>query len=119
MTTSPMTRTQVVDQYFMEHRARLIDIAAFLDRCDRAKADASGEDFRMTAFREAVKMLLDDKPGRAQRILEYFSDQSSEPIAKAPMKGALGASVASPLPRGREGVPKRGTPRLGNPARGG
>lgn len=91
MSNCPMTRSQVVDQYFMEHRARLIDIAAFLDRCDRAKADAPKEDFRMTAFREAVKILLENKPGRAQRVLELFSDHSTEPIAKAPMKGALGA----------------------------
>ena len=33
-----MTRTQVVDAYFMEHRARLLDVAAFLDRIDRYKA---------------------------------------------------------------------------------
>ena len=31
---SPLTRTQVVDLYFLEHRAKLLDLAAFLDRCD-------------------------------------------------------------------------------------
>jgi hypothetical protein len=28
----PLTSKQVVDLYFMEHRANLLDIAAFLDR---------------------------------------------------------------------------------------
>ena len=31
-----MTRQQVLDLYFMENRAKLIDLAAFLDRVDRA-----------------------------------------------------------------------------------
>ena len=32
----PMTRAQVIDAYFMEHRAKVIDIAAYLDRIERA-----------------------------------------------------------------------------------
>ncbi|MFN5744372.1 MAG: hypothetical protein ACK5A1_22570 [Planctomyces sp.] len=32
----PLSREQIVAQYFLEHRARLLDIAAFLDRLDRA-----------------------------------------------------------------------------------
>jgi hypothetical protein len=31
-----MTRQQVLDLYFMENRAKLIDLAAFLDRLARA-----------------------------------------------------------------------------------
>jgi hypothetical protein len=31
-----MKREQVIDLYFMEARAKLIDLAAFLDRVDRA-----------------------------------------------------------------------------------
>ena len=34
--TCPLTSQQVVDFYFMEHRAKLLDIAAFLDRLERA-----------------------------------------------------------------------------------
>jgi hypothetical protein len=34
--TCPLTGPQVVDLYFMEQRAKLLDIAAFLDRLDRA-----------------------------------------------------------------------------------
>ena len=32
----PLTATQLVDEYFIENRNRLIEIAAFLDRLDRA-----------------------------------------------------------------------------------
>ena len=47
-----MTRQHVLDQYFMDARHKLIDLAAFLDRVERAEGDA---DFRLAAFREAVK----------------------------------------------------------------
>lgn len=85
----PMNRTQVVDAYFMEHRARILDLAAFLDRVDRAGPGA--DDFRMQAFRAAVSILGDGKPERARRVLELLSDPGTEPIAKAGMKGATGA----------------------------
>jgi hypothetical protein len=68
----PLTRAQVVDAYFMEHRARLLDVAAFLDRVDRA--GAGEDDFRMRAFRAGVAILQDGKPARARRILELLSD---------------------------------------------
>jgi len=85
----PMNRTQVVDAYFMEHRARILDLAAFLDRVDRAGSGT--DDFRMQAFRAAVAILGDGKPERARRVLELLSDPGTEPIAKAGMKGATGA----------------------------
>jgi hypothetical protein len=85
----PMNRTQVVDAYFMEHRARILDLAAFLDRVDRAGTGT--DDFRMQAFRAAVAILGDGKPERARRVLELLSDPGTEPIAKAGMKGATGA----------------------------
>ena len=85
----PMNRTQVVDAYFMEHRARILDLAAFLDRVDRAGPGT--DDFRMQAFRAAGAILGDGKPERARRVLELLSDPGTEPIAKAGMKGATGA----------------------------
>ena len=84
-----MTRAQVVDAYFMEHRARLLDVAAFLDRVDRA--GAGEDDFRMRAFRKALALLGDGGPDRARRVLELLSDRTTEPVAKAGMKGASGA----------------------------
>lgn len=87
----PLDRTATVNRYFLEHRAKLIDLAAFLDRVERATPAGEPDDFRMRALREAIAILLDGRPDRARRVLESLSDPSSEPIAKAPMKGALGA----------------------------
>jgi hypothetical protein len=90
--TCPMRRDQVVDRYFLEHRAKLLDVAAFLDRLDRSAtlADAD-EDFRVEAMQRAIALLIDEKGERAKRVLELFSDSSETPIDKAPMKGATGA----------------------------
>lgn len=88
----PLKKSETIDMYFMEHRAKLIDIAAFLDRVDRADGGAAGgEDFRMKSFSDALRLLIDGKPERARRVLELFSDPTTDPIPKAPMKGALGA----------------------------
>ena len=97
----PMTRPAVVERYFLEHRAKLVDIAAFLDRVDRARADAGSEaeDFRLAAFREALRLLDDGQPHRARRVLDLFSDPTGEPIASAAgMKGAFGAHPGDPTP---------------------
>ena len=85
----PLNRSQVVDAYFMEHRARLLDVAAFLDRVDRA--GAGDDDFRMQAFRRAVAVLQDGRPERARRILEQLSDPTTEPELVSSGKAALGA----------------------------
>ncbi len=91
--TCPMSGKQVIDSYFMEHRAKLLDVAAFLDRIDRSADGANeAEDFRMAAFREALGVLSEREPHRAKRVLEVFSDHSSDPIESAAgMKGAHGA----------------------------
>ena len=85
-------RSDVIDRDFLEHRAKLIDIAAFLDRCERAEGT---DDFRLRALRTAIPLLIDGQPERARRILESFSDPTSEPIPKAPGKGASGAREGS------------------------
>ena len=79
--TCPLPRNKVVDLYFLEHRAKLLDIAAFLDRVERAAPAA--DDFRMTALHRASAILLDDQPEKARRVLEAFSDHTTEPIPSA------------------------------------
>ena len=88
----PMTRAQVIDRYFLEHRAKLLDIAAFLDRVDRAGSDDADEDYRIAAMRQAIKALLERGPDRARRVQHAFSDPTADPIASAAgLKGAAGA----------------------------
>lgn len=88
------TSQEVVDRYFLEHRARLIDIAAFLDRLDRAADAGNGEiDFRIRAFFKALDVLSDGRTNRAARILAIFSDHTAElPESAEGIKGAAGAA---------------------------
>lgn len=91
----PLTHGQVIDRYFMEHRAKLVDIAAFLDRVERASdgPPAGGGDARLVQMRQALGLLIDGQPQRARRVLECFSDPTRQPVEKAPGKGAVGAYV--------------------------
>ena len=94
--TCPAARSRVIELYFMEHRAKLIDIAAFLDRLDRGDDDTGGDDFRIAAFRRALSVLSDGQPHRARRVLDLFSDHSTEPLQTAAgLKGAFGAQPDS------------------------
>jgi hypothetical protein len=88
-----MTRQKVLDLYFMEARAKLIDLAAFLDRVDRAEGQ---EDFRLKAFRRALAELQKADPQRAKSVLLSLSDPTSDPIPRATTKGASGAWPDAP-----------------------
>ena len=90
--TCPQTREQVIAMYFLEHRAKLLDVAAYLDRLDRSRPDSSGPDFRETAMVDAIRILGDGLPHRTKRILELLSDISSTiPQSAMGTKGAAGA----------------------------
>jgi hypothetical protein len=87
---SPLTATQVVDEYFIENRTRLLEIAAFLDRLERVDPDWATRDFRMKAFAEALDALA--APGdRLNRIQLLLSDPRTGPIDALDRKSALGA----------------------------
>lgn len=83
-----MTRQQALDLYFMEARAKLIDIAAFLDRVERSEGEP---DFRLTAFVNAVRELGAGNAQRARNVLLSLSDPTTEPIPAATTKAACGA----------------------------
>ena len=83
-----MTRQQVLDLYFMDARSKLIDLAAFIDRVDRATEE---EDFRMKAFRAALEELGSGNKEKAKQVLLAFSDPTTEPIEAATTKAACGA----------------------------
>lgn len=83
-----MTRQQVLDLYFMDARSKLIDLAAFLDRLDRAEGDP---DFRLAGLRKALQELDKNHSERAKGVLLALSDPSMEPIPAATTKAACGA----------------------------
>lgn len=83
-----MNRRQLLDLYYLEARAKLIDLAAFLDRLDRAEGEG---DFRLEAFRAALQQLQSGNESRAERVLVTLSDPTKEPIPAATTKAACGA----------------------------
>lgn len=91
--TSPLTQKELIDGFFMEHRTKILDIAAFLDRLDRASAQDGNDDFRIVAFRKAVAELASGDPGRVERAQMIFSDQDSSLLDELDRKAAYGASI--------------------------
>ena len=62
----------IMDQEFLPIRARILEIAAGLDRLDRAAKSASDDDRREKLSR-AIQLLLADDPDRAARVQMLFS----------------------------------------------
>jgi hypothetical protein len=71
---SPREAQAVLDRDFLEVRARILEIAAALDRLDRAVGRPSvGPDRRLGLIRLALEALLDPEPARAETIQRLFS----------------------------------------------
>jgi len=83
-----MTKQQILDLYFLDARHKLIELAAFLDRVERADGK---DDFRLKVFRNSITKLSGNRKNKAKDVLLAFSDLTKEPIAKATTKGACGA----------------------------
>ena len=87
---SPLSPKEVVDEYFIENRTRLLEIAAFLDRLDRADPAYSETDFRMRAFTAALASIAGGG-GRLDRLQLLLSDPTTEPLGALDRKSAFGA----------------------------
>ena len=76
MITAIQTAPEVFDQTFLLVRARILEIAAALDRIDRAEAAAAVRaDPRFAQIRQGLEILLSEGTHRAALIQEAFSDQ--------------------------------------------
>ena len=96
----PLDGSQVVDEYFIENRTRLLEIAAFLDRVDRTDPAVLSRDFRMKAFAEALDALA-AKSDRLLRVQMILSDPTTEPLDRLDRKSAIGAYDRSSHPEAR------------------
>jgi hypothetical protein len=67
-----MPAARALDQFFLEARARLLDLAAVLDRVDRGEGSAAA-DPRVERVRKALLTLLEQESGRAERVQRLFS----------------------------------------------
>jgi hypothetical protein len=71
LTAQPAAR--VLDTHFLEARAKLLELAAFLDRINRGSGADKLDDPRLDRIMAGVKMLLDQHPRRAELVQELFS----------------------------------------------
>jgi hypothetical protein len=92
-----MNALEILDLYFIENRARLLDIASFLDRIDRYEgAGEAKDDFRYQAFVNAIDLLRNSGTERTVSIQRSLSDQTIEPIESALGLKAFGAWEGAP-----------------------
>ena len=73
----PMTASEVLDREFLEVRAKILEVAAALDRLQRAEGSVA-EDPRLEQLTDALKRLLEDEPDRAERVQLLFSRRYEE-----------------------------------------
>jgi hypothetical protein len=72
MPASPAKAADVLNREFLELRCRLLDLAAGLDRLQRADGSVE-DDPRMKRLREAIEVLRDGQPDRAEQMQLVFS----------------------------------------------
>lgn len=67
--------TRIIDRDFLETRSKILELAAALDRIDRAPRAAGDTppDRRVAQVRRAIEALLEPGPGRAETVQRLFS----------------------------------------------
>ena len=70
--SQPMNAAQVLDREFLEIRAKILEVAASMDRLERADGSVA-DDPRLGRLRDAVQLLLDPAEGRAEQVQLLFS----------------------------------------------
>jgi len=89
---TPMSAQEALDIYFLDNRARLLDIASFLDRVDRYDdAEKAKQDFRYTSLIKAIGRILESEKDKTKQVQMIFSDMSTEPIDRVTDPKAYGA----------------------------
>lgn len=73
----PQNKRQVLDQDYLSVRAKLLEIAASLDRLDRAEGERP-DDARREQLRAGIELLLSNQAGRAEQIQLLFSREYAE-----------------------------------------
>ena len=86
----PLTKKQLIEKNFSQYRNKVIEVAAFLDRLDRAKNDVHN-DFRLQALSKSIEILNTRNSNRVKKILMALSDPNLEPLKSLDIKSAYGA----------------------------
>lgn len=74
---APRTKQTVLDEEFLTLRAKVLEIAAGLDRLDRAAGEA-GDDPRLARLERALRILLESGDRRAEGVQLLFSREYDE-----------------------------------------
>jgi hypothetical protein len=67
-----MPAREVLDREFLEVRAKILEIAASLDRLDRGDGTVAS-DPRYANLTQGISVLLESDPARAERVQLLFS----------------------------------------------
>lgn len=67
---TPLPADKALDQFFIEARCRLLDLAAILDRVDRG---GGVSDPRLVRIAKALDAVAESGPGRAEAVQRIFS----------------------------------------------
>lgn len=71
---TPLAADKALEAYFLDARARLLDLAATLDRIGRGANSARAlADPRARKLRQALEILLARSDGRAEAVQQLFS----------------------------------------------
>lgn len=77
--TPPKKAQQLLDLYFLDARSHLLEVAAILDRIERAPGGAEAlVDTRMVKLRDACNILCSNCSNRAKSFLRLFSEPAIE-----------------------------------------
>jgi hypothetical protein len=70
------TATQVLDRHYLELRCEILNLAAALDRVERAsRFHDVAADPRIVLLRKGLEILLSNGTDRAERVQLLFSDE--------------------------------------------
>jgi len=67
-----LAAAEILEREFLTTRSRLIDLAAALDRLDRANGSVA-DDPRMAQIRRSLEILAGEAPDRAEQLQRLFS----------------------------------------------
>jgi hypothetical protein len=72
---------ETLDQHFLEMRWRALSLAADIDRIERAAGgkELLASDPRLAKLRQALQVLIQPEPGRAEKVQMIFSDMTPPP----------------------------------------
>lgn len=75
--SSPLSAAAVLNREFLELRAKVLELAASLDRLDRSEGKVD-DDLRLAKLRRGIEILLSAESDRAERVQLLFSRAYNE-----------------------------------------